>query len=149
MMKKNNKWIAWSVFALVGGLMMQSCHESLEERAARECKEYTERNCPQQLGNGVAVFGKQLVVSIYDSLTFEIPTQTVHHHYSVTGEADNAQAFAEHKDELRKAELEGLRRDISTQKYKEAGYKFAITIRSGRNPKNVYFHTVFTPEELK
>lgn len=46
MMKKNNKWIAWSVFALVGGLMMQSCHESLEERAARECKEYTERNCP-------------------------------------------------------------------------------------------------------
>lgn len=139
MMKIDNKWIAWSAFALVGGLMMQSCHESLEERAARECKEYTERNCPQQLGNGV----------VYDSLTFEIPTQTVHHHYSVTGEADNAQAFAEHKDELRKAELEGLRRDISTQKYKEAGYNFAITIRSGRNPKVVYFHTVFTPEELK
>ena len=114
MMKIDNKWIAWSAFALVGGLMMQSCHESLEERA-----------------------------------TFEIPTQTVHHHYSVTGEADNAQAFAEHKDELRKAELEGLRRDISTQKYKEAGYNFAITIRSGRNPKDVYFHTVFTPEELK
>ena len=85
-MKIDNKWIAWSAFALVGGLMMQSCHESLEERAARECKEYTERNCPQQLGNGV----------VYDSLTFEIPTQTVHHHYSVTGEADNAQAFAEH-----------------------------------------------------
>ena len=75
--------------------------------------------------------------------------QGIYHHYSVTGEADNAQAFAEHKDELRKAELEGLRRDISTQKYKEAGYNFAITIRSGRNPKNVYFHTVFTPEELK
>ena len=80
MMKIDNKWIAWSAFALVGGLMIQSCHESLEERAARECKEYTERNCPQQLGNGV----------VYDSLTFEIPTQTVHHHYSVTGEADNA-----------------------------------------------------------
>ena len=36
MMKIDNKWIAWSAFALVGGLMMQSCHESLEERAARE-----------------------------------------------------------------------------------------------------------------
>ena len=120
-------------------LTMQSCHESFEERAERECKEFTERNCPQQLGNGV----------IYDSLTFDTPTHTVHHHYSVTGQADNARAFDKHKDELRKAELEGIRRDISSQKYKEAGYNFAITIRSKRNPKEVYFHTVFTSKELQ
>lgn len=139
MMRIDNKWVALAAVVLLGGLTLQSCHENLEERAARECKEYTERNCPQQLGNGV----------VYDSLTFDIPTQTVHHHYSVKGDADNAQAFAEHKDELRKLELEGLRRDISTQKYKEAGYNFAITIRSGRNPKEVYFHTVFTTKDLK
>lgn len=139
MMRRDNKWVALAAVVLLGGLTLQSCHENLEERAARECKEYTERNCPQQLGNGV----------VYDSLTFDIPTQTVHHHYSVTGDADNAQAFAEHKDELRKLELEGLRRDISIQKYKEAGYNFAITIRSGRNPKEVYFHTVFTTKDLK
>ena len=27
-------------------IMLASCHESLEERAAREVKEYTEKQCP-------------------------------------------------------------------------------------------------------
>ena len=46
MMKIDNKWIAWSVFALVGGLMMQSCHESLEERAAREARNIQSATAP-------------------------------------------------------------------------------------------------------
>lgn len=118
---------------------VQSCHENLEERAARECKEFTERNCPQQLGNGL----------VYDSLTFEDDTHTLHHYYSIKGIADNAQAFNLHKEELRKMELEGIRQDVSTKNYKEAGYNVAVTIRSGSQPNKVYFHTIFTAKELQ
>lgn len=125
--------------ALLSALSLLSCHESLEERATRECREFTERNCPQQLGNGV----------VYDSLTFDAASHTLHHYYSVTGKADDARAFAEHADELRKAELEGIRRDISTQKYKEAGYNFGITVHSGSHPKTIYFHALFTAKELR
>ena len=118
---------------------VQSCHENLEERAARECKEFTERNCPQQLGNGL----------VYDSLTFEDDTHTLHHYYSIKGIADNAQAFNLHKEELRKMELEGILQDVSTKNYKEAGYNVAVTIRSGSQPNKVYFHTIFTAKELQ
>lgn len=120
-------------------ISVQSCHENLEERAARECKEFTERNCPQQLGNGM----------VYDSLTFEDDTHTLHHYYSVKGIADNPQVFNLHKEELRKMELEGMRQDVSTKNYKEAGYNVAVTIRSGSQPKKIYFHTVFTAKELQ
>lgn len=118
---------------------LASCHESLEERAARECKEFTERNCPRQLNGGV----------VYDSLTFDTPSRTFRHYYSVTGPSDDPRAFAGRTEELRKAELEGIRGDIASRKYKDAGYNFEITIRSQRNPKTVYFHTVFTSKELR
>ena len=32
-------------------LLFVSCHESLEERAEREAREYTERNCPTPVVN--------------------------------------------------------------------------------------------------
>lgn len=138
-MKNNFLKCALMALILPFAICIQSCHENLEERAARECKEFTERNCPQQLGNGL----------VYDSLTFENDTHTLHHHYSVRGIADNAIAFNSHKEELRKMELEGLRQDVSTKNYKEAGYNVAVTIRSGSQPKIIYFHTVFTAEELQ
>lgn len=138
-MRKNILNGALLTIPLLVAITSQSCHENLEDRAARECKEFTERNCPQQLGNGM----------VYDSLTFEQDTHTLHHHYSITGVADNAQVFNQHKEELRKMELEGLRQDVSTKNYKDAGYNVAVTIRSGSHPKVVYFHTVFTAKELQ
>lgn len=128
-----------AVLTLLASLSLLSCHESLEERASRECREFTERNCPQQLGNGV----------VYDSLTFDAASHTLHHYYSVTGPSDDARAFAAHADELRKAELEGIRHDVSSRRYKDAGYNFGITVRSGSHPNTVYFHTVFTAKELQ
>ena len=48
------------VFATLA-LFMVSCQESLEDRCAREAKEYTDKNCPAKMDTNI----------IMDSLTFE------------------------------------------------------------------------------
>ena len=35
------------------GMALTSCHENLEERTARECKEYTEKYCPMPVAANV------------------------------------------------------------------------------------------------
>ena len=68
-------------FTLSAGL--QSCQESLEQRAAREAAEFTQKSCPTPERDNM----------ITDSMTFDIPTHTFVYYYSVTGPADNAANF--------------------------------------------------------
>lgn len=70
-----NKIIAFTLalFALCG------CQESLEDKCAREAREYTEKNCPAKLGDNI----------IIDSMTFDKESRTLHYFYTLTGNADN------------------------------------------------------------
>ena len=47
-------------------LLLTSCQESLEERAAREAREVTESKCPMPIGDNMYL----------DSIVFDIPTLT-------------------------------------------------------------------------
>ena len=47
-------------------LVLFSCQESLEQRAAREAREMTETKCPMPLGDNMFL----------DSVVFDIPTLT-------------------------------------------------------------------------
>ena len=58
--------------------MLFSCHENLEDRAARETKEFTEKKCPVMVDQ----------FTIMDSITFDRATKTVHSYYSLRGTAD-------------------------------------------------------------
>ena len=59
-------------------LLLTACQESLEDRCARETKEYTRKNCPAKMDNNI----------VLDSLTFERETHTLHYYYKLTGFAD-------------------------------------------------------------
>lgn len=109
------------ILTLACGLAaLASCSESLEDRAARECKEFTEKNCPCKLNNGMS----------YDSVTFARDTRTIHHYYSVSGKGDNPTIFEKNKKEIENAQEKAIREDISSKRYKEAGFSIAVTIIS-------------------
>ena len=63
----------WVLSAIM--MLLTACQESLEDRCAREAKEYTRKNCPAKMDNN----------SILDSLTFERETHTLHYYYRLTG----------------------------------------------------------------
>lgn len=86
-------------------LSLSACHKSLEDRAAQECKEYTEKKCPTPVVNDTRM----------DSMVFEPSARTIHYYYSLVGNADNEQAVNAKKSELRKALRDALRADTGTK----------------------------------
>ena len=52
--------------------------KSLEERAEREAKEFTKKNCPMKVSEYVT----------NDSMTYEKNSRTIHYYYSIKGKAD-------------------------------------------------------------
>ena len=112
-------------------LTLAACQESLEEKAARDVKLFTRKNCPAKISKTI----------IMDSLTFEPSTLTLHHYYTMTDEADTVGGL--NKDEARAALLAALKNETTTAAYKEAGYNFAYTYRSQKSPKTILFDTVF------
>lgn len=126
------------LFALVC-LTLASCHEGLKDRAAREAKEFTRKNCPQQLSNGLQC----------DSMVFEPGDSTLHYFYSLSGLTDNKATIAAYRTQLRTGLLQGIRNDVTMRTYKEAGFNYAVTIHSASNPKETLYEDRFSRKEYQ
>ncbi len=117
--------------------LLTSCQESLEERALRECQEYTAKNCPHPEGDNLWL----------DSLVFHKETHTFVRYFRLTGQLDRAEAF-EHVDA--KSLLIGELRNTTTAKvYKDAHYNFRYIYRSGSNPAKLIFKTTLTAKDYR
>lgn len=114
------KHLIYTLLLTSGLSSLWACTESLEDRAERECKEFTEKNCPCPLNNGIS----------YDSVTFARDSHTIHHFYSVSGKGDNPAVFEAHKKEILNAQEKAIREDISSKRYRDAGFSIAVTIIS-------------------
>ena len=116
---------------------LSSCHESLEDRAERESKEYTEKFCPTPPQNSV----------ITDSLVFDRKTKTQIYYMTFTGLIDNADAIKSQEKKLEKAMLTSLRQNPQIEPYKEAGFTFEYVCRSQKDSKIVLLHCKFGPKQ--
>ncbi len=118
-------------------LFIASCQESLEDRCAREAKQYTAKNCPVRMDKNI----------IMDSLTFEKATHTLHYYYRLTGLADKDGAL----DSIDAKSLlkNELKNSTSMKTYKDNGYNFAYTYQSEKDPKKVVFEAIFTEKDYK
>ena len=116
---------------------LSSCYESLEERAQREAREYTEKYCPTPPDHSV----------ITDSLVFDPATRTQKYYLTFTGLIDDAEALAEHAPEIKTELLESIRGNTSMKPYKEAGFNFEYVCRSQKNPSQVLIHVVYRPKD--
>lgn len=125
------------MFAFV--ISLSACQESLEERAAHELRDYTEKFCPTPVVNYQRT----------DSATFEPSTRTVHYYMSICGKADSASIIKANEKALREGLLNDLRSDTKKKAYKDAGFNFHYTFHSGKNPSSVLLDARFTPREYR
>ena len=116
-------------------LLLTACQESLEDRCARETKEYTRKNCPAKMDNNI----------ILDSLTFEKETHTLHYHYKLTGFADQ-DSIVKNIDAVNILKKE-LRNTTTLKLYKDNHYRFAYTYHSEKDPKKVLLDVVLTDKD--
>ena len=116
---------------------MAACQESLEEKAAQEAQLYTQKNCPAKMNDNL----------ILDSLTFELGTHTLHYYYTLTGMADSVGLLDE--EIAKQALLTELKNTTSMMAYKEAGYQFAYTYHSQKNPNTTLFEITFGKKDYQ
>ena len=116
-------------------LFLTACQESLEERCAREAKEFTRKNCPSKIEKNINI----------DSLTFERETHTLHYYYTLTGNADREGVM----EEINGLDIlkENLKNSTAMKVYKENHYNFTYTYHSEKDPKKVLLEVTLTDKD--
>ena len=117
--------------------MLFSCHENLEDRAARETKEFTEKKCPVMVDQ----------FTIMDSITFDRATKTVHSYYSLRGTADTVGVLND--GNAHSALVDELKRNTNNKVYKDAKFQFSSTYYSSRRKGLVLYETRVTPKDYE
>lgn len=120
-------------------MTLVSCRESLEDRAYREAKEYTEKYCPTPPQNSV----------ITDSMVFDKATKTQIYYLRFTGLLDSVPAMNEHRKELEEGMLGTIRQNPGMQVYKDANFSFEYVCRSFKDPKTILLKMHFGPKDYK
>ena len=124
------------LFALVT-LILGACQESLEDKCARECVEFTKRKCPSSVAQNMLI----------DSMTFARATHTIQYYYKLTGASDRSDAYP--KDQAKQLLKEALKNTTQVMAYKEAGYSFRYIYYSEKNPKTVYLDILLTEKDYQ
>ena len=120
---------------LLTAALFAGCQQSLEERAAAEARNYTQKNCPLQLSEQI----------VMDSMSFDAATHTFGYHYRMTGTLDNDSAID--KSFMRQQLSDALRNLTSLQTYKDEGYNFRYIYRSASHPDHVLLEELFTRDD--
>lgn len=110
-----------------------SCQESLEDRAFKEAKEFTQKNCPTPAKN----------YTIIDSITFNKTTKTYTYYYSFCDLFDNNELVKENKEVIHKYLKKNLDTNPNIKIYKEAGFKFTYIVHSFKNKKVILYQDSF------
>lgn len=121
------------IYVLSFVALLTSCTESLEDKAAREAKEYTEKYCPTPYVND----------SRTDSATFVKATRVYTYYVTLRDKADNKEAIDANKEKLHKLQKEALDNNPGLKKYKEAHFTFRFVYHSAKNPKEVLLDDTF------
>jgi len=122
------------IFTALALLSLVACHESLEDKAAHEANEFTKKECPQSLGEGITI----------DSMRFERQNRTIHYFFTISGKADTT---AIDKSSSRQGLLKSIKGDMHTRKYKEEGFNFTYTYFSQKHKGKVLIDCKFTPKD--
>lgn len=118
-------------------LLLSGCQESLEDRCAREAREYTQKKCPTLVIKDVTL----------DSLTFQKATHTIQYCYTLGGVLDDAEALKQH--DLKGMLLKELKNSATMQQYKDAGYSFRYTYYSQKEPDRLLVDVVYRAKDYQ
>mgnify|MGYP000456462686 FL=1 len=113
--------------------LLVSCTESLEDKAAREAKEYTEKYCPTPYVNDART----------DSAAFDKTKKIYTYYISLRNKADNVILIKQNHKKLYDVQKQSLDNNPGLQKYKEAHFSFRFIYHSAKNPKEVLLDDTF------
>ena len=125
------------ILFVLAALTLGACQESLEERCARECLEFTKRKCPSAVAQEM----------IIDSMTFDRASHTIQYYYKLTGNSDRIDAYE--KDKARNLLKNELKNTTQVMTYKEEGYNFRYIYYSEKNPQTIYLDILLTEKDYK
>ena len=121
-------------------LLLTSCQESLEERAAREAREVTESKCPMPVGDNMYL----------DSIVFDIPTLTQTQYFRFTGRSDNDSIIQDiRRNDLKGVLIQELKNTTSYKALMKRGVCFRYIYRSNNDPQKVYLDITVQKEDYQ
>lgn len=110
-------------------IFMTSCQESMEDKAMRQAKEYTERYCPTPVVN----------YSRTDSVLFDRQRKVYIYHISFFDVLDDSNVVDENKDMITDMLTQSVREAPGLKNFIEAGFRFEYVCHSAKEPKKVLF----------
>ncbi len=125
------------LLGIFGLLLLASCQESMDERCARECREYTEKKCPVLITEGVTI----------DSLIYTPQSRTLTYYFTAGGVLDNPEKLRQ--SDLRNMLLKELKNSTNMKVYKEAGYNFGYVYFSAKNKGTRLFEATFLKKDYQ
>ncbi len=125
------------VTLMAGAMLLTACQESLEDRCAREAKEFTEKNCPRAVD-------KEIVL---DSMTFEKATHTISYLYTLNGTLDDPQRID--STHFRELLLMEVKNSTNLKLYKDEGYAFRYAYYSQKNNGTKLFEATFRESDYR
>lgn len=137
-MRRNYSLLFFALLAISIVTLSACNHMSLEDRAEKDAKNFTERYCPTPVQN----------MQRTDSVVFDRSNHTFIYYYRLNGAADNAQAVAKVRDKIRNALLTDLKNNTATKVYKDQGYNFRYVLRSEKT-KEILYEVELTPKNYK
>jgi hypothetical protein len=122
----NCKWLFGGFFFPI---FLSSCQESLEDKAARQAKEYTERYCPTPVIN----------YSRTDSVVFDKKRNVYIYYLSFCDMLDDSEIIEENRDKITDMLTQSVRESTGLKNFIEAGFRFEYVCHSEKEPKKVLF----------
>ena len=122
-------------------LLLTSCQESLEEKAAREAREVTESKCPMPIGDNMYL----------DSIVFDIPTLTQTQFFRFTGNSDNDSTVENivSNNDLKGTLVKELKNTPSYKALMNKGISFRYIYGSTAEPEKTYIDITVTKEDYQ
>lgn len=126
------------IFTLITlAALLAACQETLEERGAREARDYTEKHCPAPIAHQVTM----------DSMTFDISSHTFSYCYTLSGTLDDTAYIRQNNP--RDMLLQQVRNSTNLKLYKDVGYNFRYVYNSKKLKGVKLFDETFKPKDYQ
>lgn len=117
------------IFMPLLALLFSACHETLADRAEREAREYTQRNCPTPVVNFTRT----------DSVGFDRKSNTYLYYCSFVDAFDDENVISKNRRQIHDGLYEAISTNMGLKVYVEAGFSFTYIVRSGKNPSKILY----------
>jgi len=94
-------------------VLLGACkRETKDERFRRECEQYTQKDCPREMMEGI----------VLDSLSYDIGSRTRSEFYTLSGTLDNDSLLTDDvRNDLRESLLKDVKNSLQLKAYKDEG----------------------------